>query len=109
MRISADATIAREKLTEYLLRFRDKDDKSKFLGLLGFTLANSNELETAIRATTAANDAICDRETRFGSFYVVHGLLAGPLGSRAVVIIWLNRGVEAYSFVTLYPDKEQSR
>ena len=35
MKLSAGSEIARIKVTQYLLRLRDEDDKSKFLALAG--------------------------------------------------------------------------
>lgn len=107
MRIPADATIAREKLTDYLLRFLAKDDKSRYLQSAGFTVDEPEVLESQIRAIAANADAVLDRQNRFGSLYRVNGSLFGPNATRlAVVTIWHNRLDESWHFVTLYPDKE---
>jgi hypothetical protein len=45
MRIPDDAVIPVAKITDYLLRPRDEDDKSKYLAQGGFTLDNPSDLE----------------------------------------------------------------
>jgi hypothetical protein len=35
MKLSADSEVARIKVTQYLLKLRDEDDKSKFLSQAG--------------------------------------------------------------------------
>ena len=49
MRLPEDATIAPEKLTGYLLMPRVEDDKSRFLALAGYKLADASRLERDIR------------------------------------------------------------
>lgn len=48
MKLPVDAIIAREKLTQYLLVPRQKNDKSRFLAQVGFTLQNPEALEEAV-------------------------------------------------------------
>ena len=49
MKIPSDAIIAHEKLTQYLLVERPRNDKARFLAQAGFTLANPLDLEVALR------------------------------------------------------------
>ncbi len=49
MKVPVTAVIAREKLTEYLLVFRVKSDKSQFLAQAGFTIESADQLEQAIK------------------------------------------------------------
>jgi len=44
MKLPPDSEIARIKATQYLLKLRDEDDKSKFLSLAGYTLAHADKL-----------------------------------------------------------------
>jgi hypothetical protein len=44
MKLPADSEIARIKVTQYLLKLRDEDDKSKFLSRAGYTLAHADKL-----------------------------------------------------------------
>ena len=104
MRIPVDATIAWEKLTLYLLVAKPKNDKSRFLAQAGFTLANPEALEAAIRQVIADNEAVFDRENEYGTFYQVRGNLQGPDGILTVVTIWLLQDVNGeFRFVTLKP------
>jgi hypothetical protein len=49
MKLSADAIITSAKVTDYLLTWRIEDDKSKFLALAGYTLANAGRLQDDLR------------------------------------------------------------
>lgn len=91
-------------MTHYLLVARPKNDKSRFLAQAGFTLANPEALEAAIRQVIAENEAIFDRENEYGAFYQVRGNLRGPDGILTVVTIWLLQDVNSECrFVTLKP------
>jgi hypothetical protein len=110
MQVPADAIIAVEKLTRYLLIHRPEDDKSAFLGQAGFTLANFRELEQAIRNLAAKEPALEDGANEFGTFYRVEGQLDGPNGSTlSVVLIWIQLDSDSsFRFVTLKPLKVKS-
>jgi hypothetical protein len=104
MKIPVDAIIAREKLTQYLLVPRQKNDKSGFLAQVGFTLQNPEALEEAIRALIAENEAVTDRDNEYGIFYRVEGDLHGPYGILSVVTVWILRTNDnRYRFITLKP------
>lgn len=107
MRVPANALIPAEKLTHYLLQPRPWDDKSAFLAQAGFSLDNPAQLERAIRALTAANEAIEDGINEYGTFYRIEGNLGGPDGrSLQVVLIWLQWKLDStFHFVTLKPWK----
>ena len=83
----SDVVIPSEKLTEYLLVPRERNDKSKFLGQAGFTTENPAVLEQAIRDLIARNEVIQERENRYGIFYRVSGEFVGPSGILSVVTI----------------------
>lgn len=105
MRIPLDAIIPQSKLTGYLLVRRPRNDKSQYLLRAGFDQTNPDELEAAIRKTTAAGDATADRLTEHGTFYNVYGSLTGPLGVVLTVkLVWLQRVDGLFTFVTLVPD-----
>jgi hypothetical protein len=90
VKIPQDATIATEKLTHYLLFPRPFDDKSKFLGRLGFDRSRPFELELAIRNFVSENDATSDGENEYGEFLRVEGELVGPSGIKSrIVQIWI--------------------
>ena len=103
----SDIVIPREKLTEYLLVPQARNDKSKFLARAGFIRENPAVLEQAIRNLIARNNAVRERENRYGTFYRVTGELVSPKRTLSVVTIWiLLTGDDKFRFVTLKPYKE---
>ena len=107
MKLPADVIIPREKLVAYLLMPQTKNDKSKFLAQAGFTQANPDALEMAIRNLISENEAVQDREDEYGIYYHVNGTLQGILGSLAIVTVWIHATkADNYRFVTLKPFKE---
>lgn len=105
----SDIIIPLEKLTEYLLVPRVRNDKSKFLGQAGFTTENPDVLEQAIRDLFVRNEVVQERENRYGIFYRVSGELVGPSGILSVVTIWIVRAIDGeFRFVTLKPDRDES-
>ncbi len=109
MRIPADAWIAAEKLTGYLLLQRPWDDKSKFLAQAGFDRTNPEALLEALRALAAEAEAIQDGVNEYGEFLRIDGDLVGPNGRRlAVSAIWLRQHLDGrVRFVTLKPRKQR--
>ena len=108
MKIPDDAIIPDEKLTRYLLIYKARNDKSKFLAQAGFTQDNSELLRAAIQSLTASVEAIADEANEYGVFYRVEGTLIGANGvNLSVVTIWLQRRKDSkFQFITLKPYKE---
>lgn len=108
MKIPEDAIIPDAKLTRYLLVFRPRNDKSKFLTQAGFTAENPEALLAALRQLTNSNDAIEERTDEYGTYYQVKGVLQGINGINLnVVTVWLKRKIDQqFQFITLIPDKE---
>ena len=77
MKIPSDAIIAEAKLREYLLVYKDTDDKSLFLAQAGFTRDEPEFLEAAIRYLIENKSAEVDRSDKYGTFYEVSGELIG--------------------------------
>ena len=103
-RVPTSAVIPYPKLTEYLLAYRRKSDKSQFLAQAGFTQDNPAELAQAIRRLIAENRAVVDRRNEYGAFYRVEGELKGPDGTLEVVTIWIQQEFDGvFRFVTLKP------
>ena len=105
MRIPFDAIIPESKLTRYLLVFKSKNDKSRFLAKGGFTLNNWQVLKIAIQQLNQSVDALTDRTDEYGTFYNVEGELQGFNGiNLSVVTIWLERKSDGkFQFITLVP------
>jgi hypothetical protein len=111
VRIPADALIAAEKLTRYLLLPRPWDDKAKFLGQAGFDLESPERLLAALRRLASEVEAAPDGANDYGEFLRTDGELEGPNGRRLkVTAIWLRQHADGQvRFVTLKPRKEDLR
>lgn len=94
--------IPEDKITNYLLVSRPRNDKSKFLAQAGFTLEKPDMLETAIRDHAVTFEAVTDRADEYGRYFRIEGPLTGPNGSTiAVVTIRIQRTDEAvFRFVS---------
>jgi hypothetical protein len=108
VKIPGNASIPDEKLTRYLLIYKERNDKSKFLAQAGFTVQNATSLRTAIRALIQLSEAVEDRTNEYGTFYEVTGELMGNNEKTLfVTTIWLRRQSDGgFQFVTLKPAKE---
>jgi len=107
VKITNDASIPLPKLTNYLLIPKKQDDKSQFLAQAGFTLANPEDLISALRQLNRETEAVLQKSNLYGSYYQVQGILTGPnRRSIGVVTIWLKRMDGQIQFVTLKPQKE---
>jgi Domain of unknown function (DUF6883) len=110
MRIPSDAIIAPEKLTQYLLSPRSRNDKSRYLARAGFSLNNPQLLEGAIRALAATVDATEESADQYGTDYTVSGSLMGPNGaSLNVTLVWIRPANGPFRFVTLKPSQEKPK
>lgn len=105
MKLPLPVLIPRRKLTHYLLVPREVDDKARFLAQAGFTQANPEALEAALRKLVQADEAYYDLSNEYGDFYRVDGQLDGPSGTLAVVTIWIVQPTVdgRFRFVTLKP------
>jgi hypothetical protein len=108
MKLPADSEIADIKITQYLLKLREEDDKSKFLALAGYTAAHADRLLRDLRGLLTANAEFI-LATDYGDKYEIRGILDGPNGrALRVVSIWMiERATGQTKFVTLYPDKNE--
>jgi len=86
MKLRDNATIAKAKLTDYLLRWRPENDKSGFLSKAGYTENNANLLEQDIRKQLLSREAELEETTEYGDMYSIAGPLIGPNGTTLTVI-----------------------
>lgn len=107
MKVPQTADIPDDKFTKYLLVKREFDDKSKFLQSAGFELENYHALLLELKQLIGREEAIKERESVYGVFYSVTGILTGPQGkSLPVVTIWLHKKMDGkFQFITLKPQK----
>lgn len=109
MKLPHDTLIAREKITEYLLKEREHDDKSKFLGRAGYLLISPDQLENDLRQQILALEADLSEKNEYGDRYQIRGELKGPNNVvLKVVTIWMHESAtDAWKFITLFPDTKE--
>lgn len=107
MKLPADATISREKLTRYLLVHQARGDKSAFLARAGYNLQNADQLLADLRTQLLPLDAAPLHSTMFGSFYEIRGALTGANGiALNVRSIWMEERLSGVvKFISLVPEK----
>jgi hypothetical protein len=105
MKLPANAVIAHEKVTDYLLVRQNRNDKSAFLETSGYSPANPDLLISGLVGLREKNEAVPIAENQFGRYYEVVGVLRGPLdvGLR-VRTIWMTEHLSGVTkFITLIP------
>jgi hypothetical protein len=107
VKLPADAVIARDKLTRYLLLPHARGDKSAFLAKAGYSLENADRLLMDLRTQVLPLDAEKLESNKFGQYYQVRGTLIGPNGAPLLIrTIWMTEHLSGVTkFVTLIPDK----
>jgi hypothetical protein len=105
MKLPANAIMAREKATEYLLVRQGRNDKSAFLEKGGYTSANPDALIAGLKELRELNDAMPVDDNPFGVYYEVVGILRGPAGiGLRVRTIWMTEHLSGVTkFITLIP------
>jgi hypothetical protein len=107
MKLPREVTIARAKVTDYLLVRQDRGDKSAFLQRGGYSLHNPSQLIADLNGLARESDAALVEENEFGRYYEVSGFLLGPTGVRLRVrTIWITEHLSGRTkFITLIPLK----
>lgn len=107
MKLPADAIIAPDKLTRYLLVRQTRGDKSAFLARAGYTLEKADQLLHDLGTQLLPLDATPLHSTEFGQFYEIRGPLIGPHGvTLQIRSIWMKENLSGVTkFITLIPDK----
>ena len=107
MKLESPLQIAERKLTQYLLVFRDKDDKSNYLKLAGYVLENWRLLEQDLLTLALLGNAVSEGADAYGPSFSVTGELKGPNGRVLQIKTVWKRDVdeEITKFITLYPPK----
>ncbi len=109
MRLPENTLIAPEKLCNYLLLFKKRNDKSRWLAKAGYTLENWQDLKEGLRKQILSIDAVFIEKTGYGQMYEIKGKLTGPNGSSIpVCTIWMIEAETGISkFITMYPDRKE--
>ena len=110
MKLPADTTIVKDKLTRYLLLLQARGDKSAFLARAGYTLENADQLLRDLRMQILPLEVVALASNQFGQYYESRGTLTGPNGVMlAVRAIWITEHLSGVTkFVTLVPDKRST-
>ena len=108
MKLPKNTLIAREKLTNYLLVLKKRNDKSEWLAKAGYNLENWQVLENDLRTQILSKNAILTESTEYGQMYEISGKLVGPNGKRlSVISVWMtDNETRNTKFITMYPDKK---
>lgn len=108
MKLPSDSEIARIKVTHYLLKFRDEDDKSRFFARAGYSIAHADKLLNDLRGLLDG-EAEFIQTTEYGDKFRINGTLTGPNGKQLrVTSVWMTEeSTGRTKFVTLYPDKDE--
>ena len=111
MKLSAEAMIAPEKLKNYLLAWRARNDKSRWLACAGYTRENWETLEYDLRMQILPLEARPLEMTAYGRTYEIIGQLSGPNGITLTArSIWMLENMTGQTkLITLYPYKEGSK
>jgi len=109
VKLPANATIAPEKLSKYLLVRQSRGDKSVFLAMAGYTAANPEQLLQDLRVQVLSQEAVPLHRTKFGQFYEIRTALTGPNGRMLRIrSIWMREYLSsATKFITLVPDRKE--
>lgn len=106
---AARAYVPEEKLLNYLLSSTHPRGKSKadFFIRYGFTAANWMELAAALVRLAMENEVAQTGTSRYGTRYVIDGVLRAPNGSVLNVrSVWfITNGEDAPRFTTAHPLK----
>jgi len=103
MRLPEDTLISDDKLTQYLLVPKKRNDKSQWLAQAGYTLENWQALENDLRNQVLSNVANPTEKTEYGQMYEIRAKLVGPNGkSLSVCTIWITEGAAGTTkFITM--------
>lgn len=108
MKLPQDTLIAQEKLTKYLLVFKKRNDKSKWLAKAGYFLENWQILENDLREQILSMNVAEAESSEYGQMYKIIGKLSGPSGSIEVCTIWMTEtSTRITKFITMYPDRKE--
>ncbi len=111
MKLSQNAFIAHEKLKNYLLAFKKRNDKSQWLAEVGYTKENWQVLKDDLQRQILSLEAELSDYTQYGQTYEIRGRLTGPNGKTlSVQTIWMTEiSTGITKFITMYPDKKERK
>ncbi len=107
MKLPSKAVIADEKIKAYLLSYRRRNDKSKWLERAGYNQENWSILKVDIQDQLLPLDAVPVEENEYGQMYKLIGRLTGPNGKTLLACtIWMvENETKLLKFITMFPFK----
>jgi len=110
MKLPENTLIDSDKISQYLLSPRKRNDKSQWLSKAGYTIESWQTLETDLRKQILSIDATPIEKTIFGQMYEICGELFGPNGkSLSVITIWMTEYENGITkFITMFPNKRRN-
>ncbi len=108
MKLSSSAIISPDKIKNYLLSPRKRNDKSKWLSRAGYNSNNWEKLEVDLREQILNLDALFSSKSEFGDMFEINGILQGPSGRLlSVCTIWIvENETKLTKFITMYPKRK---
>jgi hypothetical protein len=107
---ASSAYIAPEKLTDYLLNEQHPvgGSKAKWFRSLGYDLANPTVLEQDLLGLVRDSEDYTEKDSPFGTKYVVSGKISAPNGDEAnLTTVWIIEPSENQPrLVTAYPGEK---
>jgi hypothetical protein len=99
-----NAVVPAAKILDYLFVSRSKNDKSRLMFLMGFSVERPLEVEAALLQHVRTNPVSGTRITSAGTSYEIRGPMATPVGQvPSIVSVWhIDRCSEVPRFVTVY-------
>ena len=107
MKIPSNLLIQDQKITNYLLVYQPRDDKSEYLSLAGYSQENWQILKNDIIEAVEGSQVAEITPTDWGNRFKIKSQWYGPNGRLVkVVTIWQQDDESnMVKFITLYPDK----
>lgn len=111
MKLPEDVVVPDDKLRRYLLLPREENDKSEFLAIAGYTLANWEVLRHDLQELARFHEVTDTLTSLYGMKQEIRGALTGPNGQTLrIVTVWITLEATGETrFVTLFPDREVAR
>ncbi len=105
---AAQAIIAEEKLTDYLLNVNRRRGraKAKLLYSLGYDVQSWQRLESDLQEQHLTGDVVEQRELIWGTRYDIVAPLTGPSGDTVMFrSVWqIDLGSDTPRLITMYPE-----
>jgi hypothetical protein len=78
--------------------------KAEFFEPLGFQQSQPELLESEFKRIARDENVVATEDTGFGTRYIVHGRVTGPVAAAPIVTVWIvDHGSELPRLVTAWP------